>query len=234
MQYKYVTCKLPSNGLIYDIKEVHLRAKTIFDIKALLNEPSFQLRAEIETLQQCIDPNDHVDVYDLINQDVVYLLYKLRSLSSDILKLKYKNQDYDINISDLDIKYLDKWETEFVLPDSGKRFELKYTPIRNILNLNNQVEEFKAEFPDYQGDVVNTVALLNSVIMFDNMTNKAHIMNALAELDFKDSLYIIEKIEKMSRTEFGVVEEVNLVEKDTGKEVKVPIVMTEEFFRPTL
>lgn len=234
MQYKYITCQLPSNGLIYDTKEVHLRAKTIFDIKTLLNNPVFQMRAEIEALQQCIDPKDNIDVYDLVNQDVVYLLYKLRSLSSDILKLNYHNQEYDISISDLDVKTLDKWETEFDLPDSKKHFQLAYTSIRNVFNLNEQVAKFKTEFPDYQGDVVNTVALLNSVVMFDGMTNKTHIMNALAELDFKDSLFIINKIEELAKADFGVKEEVNLVDKDTGEEVTVPIVMTEEFFRPAL
>lgn len=234
MQYKYITCQLPSNGLIYDTKEVHLRAKTIFDIKALLNNPVFQMRAEVEALQQCIDPKDNIDVYDLINQDVVYLLYKLRSLSSDVLKLKYHNQEYNINISDLDVKILDKWKTEFDLPDSKKHFQLAYTPIRNVLNMSEQVAKFNSEFPDYAGDVVNTVALLNAVIMFDGMTNKTHIMNALAELSFKDSLFIINKIEEMARLDFGVKEEVTLIDKDTGKDVTVPILMTEEFFRPAL
>lgn len=234
MNYKYIVCKLPSNGLIYDTKEVHLRAKTIFDIKALLNNPSFQIRAEIETLQQCLDPKDGVDVYDLINQDVVYLLYKLRSLSNDILPLKYKNQEYNINISDMDVVYLEEWNTEFECPESKKKITLKYTPIRNVLNLNEQVAKFKEEFPDYSGDAINTVAILNSVIEFDGMTNKAHIMNALAELGYKDSLFIIDKITEMARAEFGVKEEAKIVDKETGEEVTVPIVINENFFRATL
>lgn len=233
MQYKYITCQLPSNGLIYDTKEVHLRAKTIFDIKTLLSNPAFQLRAEIETLQQCIDPKDNVDVYDLTNQDVVYLLYKLRSLSSDELKIKYKNQDYSINISDLDVKNLEKWETEFTLPDSGKMIELKYTPIRTLLTLDNQVDEFKALYPDYQGDILNTVALLNNIVAFDNLTDKTLILNALTELSFKDSLFIVQKIEDMAKTEYGVVEKITLKDSE-GKDTTVPIIMTEEFFRPTL
>lgn len=234
MQYKYVTCVLPSNGLIYDTKEVHLRAKTIFDIKVLLNEPTFQLRSEIEALQHCIDPADGIDVYDLINQDVVYLLYKLRSLSTDVLKLKYHNQEYSVNISDLDIVPLEEWNTEFTLPDSGKSFQLRYTPIRNVLTMNSKIAAFNEEYPDYPGDVANTVALLDSVILFDGLTNKAHIMNALAELSFKDSIYIVSRIEELSRKEFGVKEEVKLLDKETGKEVTVPIILTEEFFRPTL
>ena len=97
MQYKYITCKLPSNGKIYPTKEVHLRAKTIFDIKALLENPVFQFKSEIDTLNNCIDPNDHINVYDLVNQDVVFLLYKLRSMSNDNLSVKYNNKLYNKN-----------------------------------------------------------------------------------------------------------------------------------------
>jgi YesN/AraC family two-component response regulator len=101
MQYKYVTCKLPSNGKIYSTTSVNLRPKTIFDIKNLLNDPVFYLKSEIDTLQYCIDPEDNVNVYDLVNQDVVYLLYKLRSLSDDVIVLKYKDKEYTKLINQL-------------------------------------------------------------------------------------------------------------------------------------
>ena len=41
MQYMYTECKLPSNGKFYKTTTVHLRPKTIFDIKSLLNNATF-------------------------------------------------------------------------------------------------------------------------------------------------------------------------------------------------
>lgn len=232
MQYKYITCKLPSNGLIYPTKEIHLRAKTIFDIKMLLGNPVFQLKSEIDALNSCIDPNDNIDVYDLVNQDVVYLLYKLRSMSDDILKIIYKKVEYPINISDLDIKYLEEYNNEVTLPDSGFLVYLDYTPIKRIFNMNEQQKEFLSKYPEYHGDVNNTLMILNSIKMIERTTDKDHLRNILEGLSFKDSIYLINKIEEFNKLDFGVVEEVTIKEKDTGTEIKVPLQINENFFRP--
>lgn len=233
MQYKYITCKLPSNGKIYPIKEVHLRAKTIFDIKALLENPVFQFKSEIDTLNNCIDPNDHINVYDLVNQDVVFLLYKLRSMSNDNLSVKYNNKLYNIKISELDIKYLDSWDSECILPESKSKVILTYTPIKYVFNTSELENEFREKYPEYPSDVNNTIKILNSIQMFDTLTNKDFIRNALEELSFTDSLYLINKIESLAKLDFGVVEEFKVTD-NSGKEIKVPIIITEEFFRPAL
>lgn len=230
MQYKYITCELPSNGVFYNIKEVHIRPKTIFDIKALLGDPVFTLRSEINTLQNCIDPNDNIDVYDLVNQDVVYLLYKLRSLSDDNLTIIYDNKEYPIKLSELKVKNLDKWDSDITLPESNMKIKLNYTPIKNIFNLNEQKQEFDKKYPDYAGDSLNTVAILNSISCIDNsITNKDMIRNTLEQLSYKDSIYLINKIEESRNLEFGIIEEITV---EDGK--KVPIQITEEFFRPSL
>lgn len=231
MQYKYITCKLPSNGMIYPTKEVHLRAKTIFDIKALLGNPVFQLRSEIDALNNCIDPNDNIDVYDLVNQDVVYLLYKLRSMSNDDLTLRYNNKDYPLKISELDVKYLEKWNPNIILPESGIKVTLAYIPIKNIFNLPQLQREFENKYPDYHGDVANTVTILSSIQMFDNVTNKDAMREALETLSFNDSLFLIDEIEKLSNLRFGVIEEVKIPDDKTGKEIIIPIEITENFFR---
>lgn len=96
MQYIYTECFLPSNGQFYNTKSVHLRPKTVFDIKALLNNPAFMLKSEIDALQNCIDPRDNINVYDLVNQDVVYLLYKLRSMSDDNFTLLINNEEHNV------------------------------------------------------------------------------------------------------------------------------------------
>ena len=228
MQYKYTTCELPSNGLIYNIREVHLRAKTIFDIKTLLGNPIFDIRNEIDTLQHCIDPNDHIDVYDLVNQDVVYLLYKLRSMSDDNLTVIYNNEEYKVTLSELKVNKLQSWEPERVLPESKIKVVLAHTPIKNIFNITEQQKEFENKYPDYQSDSLNTVMLLNSIAMFDTVTNKDHIRSKLEALSFKDSLYLLDEIEKFKNLNFGIVEEIEIDDK------KIPLQITEEFFRPTL
>lgn len=239
MQYIYTSCELPSNGKFYPIREVHLRPKTIFDIKALLSNPFFNLKNEIDALQACIDPRDKVDVYDLVNQDVVYLLYRLRSLSDDVLQVKYKDNVYPLYISQLDVKTLENWEHTFKLPVTGVEFELAPVPIRNVFELPQMVADFKEKYPDYAGDIPNTVSILNAIAAFDGSVNKDFIRGKLEELPWKDSLFLIDKIEKQGNMSFGVVEEGVIEvpsEEHEGEMEKViiPITLNEQFFRPSL
>lgn len=232
MQYIYTECQLPSNGMFYDTKIVHLRPKTIFDIKTLLNNSVYMIKSEIDALQNCINPDDNVNVYDLCNQDVVYLLYKLRSMSDDCLNLKIKNQQYPIKISELEVKFLDHWDNIIKLPESGIEVILAYKPLKNVLNIGQMVDEFLAKYPDYKGDATNAVVLINSIERIGVSVNKDHIRAALEELSWKDSLYLINKIDELNNLDFGIKEEVEL--EIDGQNVKVPLQITEEFFRPAL
>lgn len=232
MQYIYTECQLPSNGMFYPTKVVHLRPKTIFDIKTLLNNSVYMIKSEIDALQNCLDPNDGVNVYDLCNQDVVYLLYKLRSMSDDCLNITVKNQQYPIKISELEVKYLDHWDNIVKLPESDIEVVLAYKPLRNVLNIGQMVDEFLAKYPDYKGDATNAVTLINSIERIGGSVNKDHIRAALEELSWKDSLYLINAIEEINNLDFGIKEEVTLNIDD--KDVKIPLTITEAFFRPAL
>ena len=232
MQYVYTECKLPSNGKMYSTTVVHLRPKTIFDIKTLLNNPIYMIKSEIDALQNCIDPKDNIDVYDLVNQDVVYLLYKLRSMSDDCLIITVNNQQYPIKISELDVKYLENWENKFKLPVSGIEVELAYKPISLVFDLESKKNEFLAKYPDYKGDALNAVALINSISSIDGLVNKEMIRTKLEELSWKDSIFLINKIEEQNNYDFGIKEEVEL--EIEGKKVAVPIQISEAFFRPSI
>lgn len=232
MQYIYTECELPSNGKLYPMTKVHIRPKTIFDIKMLLNNPFYMIKSEIDTLQNCIDPKDNINVYDLVNQDVVYLLYKLRSLSYDTLNLKVGGKVYPISISELQVKYLDEFDPEIILPKSGIKVTLTYQPIKNLYELEKQKEEFIKKFPDYKNDVANTIAILNSISAFGDSVDKDIIRNKLEQLSWEDSITLIQKIEEIGRLDFGIVEEAEI--EINNEKVKVPLQITEEFFRPAL
>ena len=232
--YNYVTVKLPSNGLLYNVKEVHLRQKTIFDIKALLDNPIFQLKSEIDAINNCLDPRDNINVYDFVNQDVVYLLYKLRSLSDDNLTLNVNDVKYDIKISELPVKYLESFDNVITLPESNKVVSLTYVPIRLMFNLEREKRNFLAKYPEYHSDVVNTVLLLNVINNIDSLYDKERIRIELEKLSWKDSIHLIDKIEKLQNLDFGIVEEVNVKDPETNESKKVKIQLTSEFFRPTL
>lgn len=232
MQYKYIECELPSNGLIYPTKVVHLRPKTIFDIKSLLLNPTYYLKQEIDALQNCIDPKDNVNIYNLINQDVVFLLYKLRSLSNDDMILKYRDKEYNIKLSDLKVKKLESWDNERTLPDSGAKVILAYIPIKDNFFAQEQRQQFLNQFPDYQGDVTNTLTILNAISMIDNITDKNLIRNKLENLSWKDSVYLVEEIEKFGHSDFGIEEEVEV--EYNGETIKLPLQITEAFFRSAL
>lgn len=230
MQYKYIECELPSNGKLYDTKVVHLRPKTIFDIKSLLVNPVFYLKQEIDALQNCIDPKDNINVYNLVNQDVVYLLYKLRSLSNDNLTLMYDGKEYPIKLSELKINKLENWNDTITLPDSKIEVVLSHMPIKNIFSAAEQQQAFINKYPDYTGDVANTVNILNAIAMIDNITDENLIRAKLENLSWNDSLYLIEKIDEVKQLDFGVVEEVEITT-DEGNKVTLPLKITEEFFR---
>lgn len=233
MQYNYVECELPSNGKIYPTRVVHLRPKTIFDIKSLLQNPVYMIKSEIDTLQHCLSPQDRVNVYDLVNQDVVYLLYKLRSLSDDILTLSIKNQTYDVKISDLEVKYLDNWDNEITLPESKLVVKLNYRPIYMIFNAEIERDKFLKKYPDYPGDALNAVNLINSISSIGDKVTPDVIRLTLETLSWKDSIYLLDAIDKINSTDtFGIVEEVTL--NIEGEDVKIPLQITEEFFRPAL
>lgn len=233
MNYIYTECKLPSNGMFYEKPQVvHIRPKTIFDIKTILNNPVYLLKSEIDALQNCINPKDNINVYDLVNQDVVYLLYMLRSLSDDNLEVVIKDKHYPIKISELNVEYLDKWDNEIELPESKIKVVIAYQPIKNIFSAEQQKQEFLRKYPEYSGDITNTIALLNAVASIDNLTNKDHIRTKLEQLSWKDSIYLINKIEELSKIQFGIKEEVNI--DIDGEEVTVPLQITEAFFRPSI
>lgn len=232
MQYIYTECNLPSDGKLYPTQVVHLRPKTIFDIKTILNNPVYMIKSEIDALQNCIDPRDNINVYNLVNQDVIYLLYKLRSLSNDNLNIVIKDQTYPIKISELDVKYLDKWEPVRKLPDSGMEVVLAYQPIKNIFDIETQKQKFLEKYPDYVGDVYNAIALLNAVDSLDGLTNKDHIRTKLEQLSWKDSIYLIQEIENINKLDFGIKEEVIL--NIDGKDEIIPIQITESFFRSSI
>lgn len=232
MQYIYTECTLPSNGLIYKTKTVHLRPKTIFDIKTLLNNPVFMLKSEIDTLNNCISPEDSINVYDLVNADVVYLLYKLRSMSDDCLNLEIKGKQYTVKISDLDVKYLDKYNTEITLPESKIPVHLKLQTIGDIFGLSDARDEFMRKYPEYRGDALNMISIINSIDIFGTSVNSEYIRNGLEQLSWKDSLYLIQAIEDLNKLDFGIKEQVELdVE---GEKVTIPLQITEQFFRPTI
>lgn len=242
MQYIYTPCELPSNGMFYPTTTVRLRPKTIFEIKTLLNNPIFNLKNEIDALQSCIDPNDHVNVYDLVNQDVVFLLYKLRSLSDDVLKVTMTDGNtYPVYISELEVKKLEVWDHKFNLPKSGIEVELDYRPIRQVFSLAQDVQDFKRKFPDFQGDIANVISICNAIARFGEYVNKDIMRPYLEELCWEDSLYLIREIEKQAKLDFGVVEEAEITLQSKAAEgqeeptkVRISLVLNEEFFRPAL
>lgn len=233
MQYNYITCVLPSNGKIYDTKEVHLRAKTIFDIKSLLNNTNLQLKSEIDVLNTCLDPKDNVNVYNLVQQDVIFLLYQLRSMSDDVYTFSFNNETYSINISDLDVKMLDEFNNEIELPDSKIKVYLNCLPIKFIYDITKLQQEFNKKYPDYNGDVSNAIRILESIQMFDNITTKDIIRTRLETLSFRDSLYLINAIEAMENLDFGI-REVAKIKNSKGEDLEIPIQLNNAFFRPQL
>ena len=88
------------------------------------------------------------------------------------------------------------------------------------------------KYPEYNGDVYNTISILNAIDSIDGSVNKDHVRNKLEQLSWKDSIYLINEIEKLSKLDFGIIEEVEL--NIDGENIIIPLQITEEFFRSAL
>jgi len=240
-----ITVKLPSNGLINpNITEVTLKRMTTKQSKALFtsSDPNYLTTL----LLSCIIEPVNIKATDLHSNDVVYLLFVLRYISSPkhlIQKVKCQNyvcqHEYDetIKVNELKVNYAtpEKYERKCKLPDSGDVIEFKVLSEGELINCENianrKIKQDK--IPVAEEDWTRMISKISYMILrvndkeFDTFTEKLDYLENLTYYDFEYFNEIYNKI----ITSFGLERNVVSTCPECGNTNEVYVYISPEFFR---
>lgn len=197
------TVKLPSNGLINpNITEVTLRRMTTKQAKALFtsNDPNYLTTL----LMSCIVEPVNIKTTDLHSNDIIYLLFILRYISSPKAleqRVYCENpvcrHDYieKIDIQKLKVDYAtpEKYDLTCKLPDSGDVIEFKILSEGELINCENianrkiKQDGVKPSDEDWTR-AISKIAYMIKVVNdkeFDTFKEKLDYLENLSYYDFE-------------------------------------------------
>lgn len=195
-----ITVKLPSNGLINpNITEVTLKRMSALQSKTLFtsNDPNY-----LTTLiMDCIVEPSNITPKDLHPNDVVYLLFILRHISSPKNVTQtwrcdnprcLKQFQTQVKIQELPVEYAtpDKYDLSIKLPDSGDVLEFKILSEGELTDCQKiaerQVRQF--EIQDEQWHVmISKIAYMITTkngLEFEKFKDKVEYLESLSAYDF--------------------------------------------------
>lgn len=239
------TVKLPSNGLINpNITEVTLRRMTTKQSKALFtsNDPNYLTTL----LLSCIVEPVNIKATDLHSNDVVYLLFILRYISSPkhlVQKVSCQNNqcrhlyDTEIKINELNVKYAtpEKYNLNCKLPDSGDYITFKILSEGELINCENIANrKIKQDsVPVAEEDWVRMLSKIASMITtvndleFDSFQQKIEYLENLSYYDFE----FFNKVYNDIISSFGLERETVSTCPECGNTNEVFVFISAEFFR---
>lgn len=240
-----ITVKLPSNGLINpNIKEVTLKRMTTKQSKALFtsNDPNYLTTL----LLSCIIEPVNIKANDLHSNDVIYLLFILRYISSPkhlmqkVICQNYNCQhEYDevIKINELPVNYAtpEEYELKCKLPDSGDIVEFKVLSEGELINCENianrKIKQDK--IPIAEEEWTRMISKISYMILrvndkeFDTFNEKLKYIENLTYYDFEYFNDVYSKI----ISSFGLERTVISTCPECGNTNEVNVYISPEFFR---
>lgn len=197
------TVKLPSNGLInHNITEVTLRRMTTKQAKALFTTSDSNYLTTL--LMSCIVEPVNIKTTDLHSNDIIYLLFILRYISSP-KQLEQRvyctnpvcRHDYieKIDIQKLKVDYAtpEKYVLNCKLPDSGDVIEFKILSEGELINCENianrkiKQEGVKPSDEDWTRAISKIAYMIKTVNdkEFDTFKEKLDYLENLSYYDFE-------------------------------------------------
>lgn len=239
------TVKLPSNGLINPkITEVTLKRMSTKQAKALFtsNDPNYLTTL----LLSCIVEPVNITANDLHSNDIIYLLFILRYISSPKIltqrticsKPTCQNEyDADIKINELKVNYAipDEYKLNCKLPDSGDIVEFKILSEGELINCEN-IANRKIKQDKIPVDDENWVRMTSKIAYmiktindkeFDTFTDKLKYLEDLSYYDFE----YFNKIYNDIISSFGLERNVVSTCPKCGEPNEVFVYISPEFFR---
>lgn len=239
------TVKLPSNGLINpEIKEVTLKRMTTKQSKALFtsSDPNYLTTL----LLSCIIEPVNIKATDLHSNDVVYLLFILRYISSPKALIQkvicqkgscQHTYEEEIKIPELPVKYATPEEYKLVctLPDKGDVIEFKILSEGELINCENianrkikqdNIPVAEEEWCRMLSKIAYMIQTVNEK-EFETFTEKLNYIEDLSYYDFES----FNKVYNDIISSFGVERKVISTCPKCGNTNEVYAYISPEFFR---
>ena len=203
---------LPSRGIIYRLSDfdgtVNVKPFTTKLYKELL-----QSNASDAGLKQFVDAclvDCPIKAKNLNQNDLLAILFKIRAITlGNKLKTQVKCTDcghvedveWDLNATDVNYLYVDKYPITVTLPDSGKEISVRFPTGADITKAKQEADRRASMFKKSSSDFLQVYTVV-SVIDVDNkdLIEKAEWYEHLTP---QDAIYIDEVISEMSDV-FGV------------------------------
>lgn len=197
------TVKLPSNGLINPrVTEVTLKRMSTKQAKALYTSSDSNYLTTL--LMSCIVEPVNIKTTDLHSNDIIYLLFILRYISSPkqleqrVICNNYNcRHDYTekIDVQKLNVKYAtpDKYKLNCKLPDSGDVIEFKILSEGELINCENianrKIKQDNVEPSDEDWTrAISKIAYMIKTVNdkeFNTFTEKLDYLENLSYYDFE-------------------------------------------------
>ena len=234
---------LPSNGLFGGPKEITLRAMTTKEEKIMLMSKDFSVFEKI-VKSCCVKPKD-LDIGLLHQNDILYLTYALRQITfgddytqeSVCPECGYRQQ-IDVNISEMEVNYLDKDDIKeklaVTLPINKDTLTLKLLSNGDVNRLDKLVKDknSKGKLQDPESYRF-TLGLMELIVTRngEEFTDIEEKRNYVDNLHLQDLVTIQNCVSKI---EFGLDNTIIRTCQKCGEEIKLKGIICPEFFRPSL
>lgn len=237
--------KLPSNGLINpNITEVTLKRMTTMQSKTLFsnNDPNF-----LTTLvMSCIIEPVNITINDLHPNDIIYLIFVLRHISSpkDVIQravcTNYRCRHeftYPVKIQDLKVDYADTENitTTCTLPDSGDRIKFNILSEGQLTECDKitdrKIKQQNIEYAERDWfKIISKIAYMiesKNDVPFESFDDKKAYLENLSAYDFE---YFNNEYDKIL-TSFGLDRKMVVSCPKCDEAVEVEAYVSPEFFR---
>lgn len=245
--------QIPSKGLLNpEIPDglVTLRCVEIRDQKYLSGTKLIHSNKAVELVRRCAIKPETLDVMNLTQLDLFYLLVKLRILSYGsnykfLSKCPICGQttSVDIDLTELEVKQLDEFNPNDLKIKLPRRGDTVYTHVQtqgDTEDIAKEVARLRAKFKDnLEGDPEVTLSIAKIITKIELakpnaegervLDNPVDILNYVETLTDWDALAIQSTLENI---DFGISPVVNSSCDKCGSEIIVPLRTTSDFFRP--
>jgi len=236
------TFQIPSNGLFGGPKEVTLRAMTTKEEKILMSTRDLSVFDRL--IKSCIVEPKDLDMGLLHQNDIMYLVYALRSITFGD---KYNQeitcpecgfkQNIEVDITEMDITILDTDDIEeklsVKLPINGDTLQLKILSSGDIRRLDKQIKMKTAKGKIQDPDSYEFLVKLMEVIVNKNGEDFESIdekRNYVDNLHMQDLVAIQNTLKNI---DFGLDPAIVRTCVRCNEDVEVNGLICPEFFRPT-
>ena len=240
---------LPSKGLVYS-KEINpvvtLRAMTTVEEMKRLNHSDRPYALMAEVINDCIENDIGIHVYDMCVPDYQFLLHKLRTVT---FGPEYKTTsrcpfcmsdnehtihlESDLKVTSIDEEILKKY-SEIVLPVSKHTIRLRMQSPRILDDITIKAKEIRKASPEYSGDPAFLLTLQALIGTIDGKVYEEFKIDPfLRKLSMMDTNYLIKAGQKLN-TSFGIDPQIDHKCNICGLTYNSSFRITSEFFGPSI